>query len=506
MVGTMKEKSTFYITILILSIINLFYSLLNLNIFFKITSALLFLIFLLLYLKKKQKLNTIVKTLSIIFVSLNIIYSSNILTKQIDYDFTNKSYSEIYNYAKKNNIELKTVYEYSDDVRKNKIINYDVIENKNLISILISGGPNYEKKVIIPDMSEWDLNKITEYLTENKLTNVVVDFVKEDGCTPNSLLSQNITGTLKRNEELNLKFCLSDNLKKINMKDITNKNKIETIIYLKSNDIDYEIKEEFNKVIEKNNIIKSDKNIGDKLIPHKSKVTLYVSIGTEIIIPNLEKMNKNEIYNWILNNNINAEFKNIYDETKEKGEFIKSNYKTKDKISEKDKIILYFSKGTLTLPNFSKLTEFTNWAKRNDIKYKEEYIKSDKEPGEIVKFSVKPGTKINSLETITVYIAKENNITIPNFIGMNKIEIDALCNKNNLNCKFTYKENEQENDICINQSIKAGSNITKYKEITLTLSKQIDISKPKDNNKEKTKDNKENEYKKDNSILDMFGI
>ena len=67
MVGTMKEKSTFYITILILSIINLFYSLLNLNIFFKITSALLFLIFLLLYLKKKQKLNTIVKTLSIIF-------------------------------------------------------------------------------------------------------------------------------------------------------------------------------------------------------------------------------------------------------------------------------------------------------------------------------------------------------------------------------------------------------------------------------------------------------
>ena len=94
----MKEKSTFYITILILSIINLFYSLLNLNIFFKITSALLFLIFLLLYLKKKQKLNTIVKTLSIIFVSLNIIYSSNILTKQIDYDFTNKSYSEIYNY------------------------------------------------------------------------------------------------------------------------------------------------------------------------------------------------------------------------------------------------------------------------------------------------------------------------------------------------------------------------------------------------------------------------
>ena len=89
---------------------------------------------------------------------------------------------------------------------------------------------------------------------------------------------------------------------------------------------------------------------------------------------------------------------------------------------------------------------------------------------------------------------------------MNKTEIEDLCNKNNLNCKFTYKENEQENDICINQSKKAGSNITKEKEITITLSKQINASKPKDNKKEKTKDNKKNEYKKDNSILDMFGI
>ena len=41
---------------------------------------------------------------------------------------------------------------------------------------------------------------------------------------------------------------------------------------------------------------------------------------------------------------------------------------------------------------------------------------------------------------------------------------------------------------------------------TITLSKQINALKPKDNNKEKTKNNKENEYKKDNSILDMFGI
>lgn len=499
----MKEKSTFYVTILILSIINMFYSLLNLSFIFKMSSILLFLIFLLFYLKKKKHFNTLIKSLCIIFLSINIIYSSNLLNKEINYDFANKSYSEIYNYAKKNNITLKTVYEYSDDVKKNKVINYDVIEDKNLISILISGGPNYDKKVIIPDMLEWDLKRITEYLSESNLTNVNIKFIKNNGCETNTLISQSKTGTIKRNEKLDLTFCMSDSLKKFNIKDLTNKNKIETIIYLKSNDIDYEIKEEFNKVIEKNKVIKSDKNVGDELTPHKSKVILYVSKGTEIIVPEFSKMSKEEIYNWILNNNINAEFKNIYDKNKEKDEFVKANYKKGDKISEQDTIIIYFSRGKLTLPNFSKLNEFTEWAKRNEIKYKEEYIESEEiSAGDIVKFSIKPGEKINSDETITVYIAKENKVTIPNFIGMNKNEITTACNNLSLNCNFVYKSSDKEKDTCIKQNLRSNTKVNKNTKITLTLaSAKVEQKKEKDSNNDEVDNNDE---KRSKSIIDMF--
>lgn len=503
----MKEKSTFYVVILVLSVINMFYSLLNLSFIFKTSSILLFLISLLFYLKKKKHFNTLIKSLCIIFLSINIIYSSNLLNKDINYDFTNKSYSEIYNYAKKNNITLKTVYEYSDDIKKNKVISYDVIEDKNLISILISGGPNYDKKVIIPDMSEWNLKRITEYLSENNLTNVSVEFKKSDGCEANTLLSQSKTGTLKRNEKLDLTFCMSDNLKKFNIKDLTNKNKIETIIYLKSNDIDYEIKEEFNKVIEKNNVIKSDKNVGDELIPHESKVTLYVSIGTEIIVPDLSKMTKEEIYNWILNNNINAEFKSIYDKEKEKDEFVKASYKKGEKISEQATITIYFSRGILTLPNFSKLNEFTAWAKRNEIKYKEEYIESESvSSGDIVKFSIKPGEKITSDETITVYIAKENKVEVPNFIGMSKNDITKTCNNLSLNCTFTYNASEEKKDTCINQSIKANTKVYKNTNITITLATTITKKKeePTRENEDKEEDNTEETREK--SIIDFFGI
>ena len=297
---------------------------------------------------------------------------------------------------------------------------------------------------------------------------------------------------------------MSKNLKKFNIKDLTNKNKIESIIYLKSNDIDYEIKEEFSKVIEKNKIIKTNKDIGDELTPHKSKVILYTSIGTEIIVPNLSKMNYDEIIEWVLKNNLNVKLEDIYDEEKKKGTFIKANVKKGDKISENDEIILYISKGTL--PGFTKLNEFEAWAKRNNINYKLEYEYNEKiTEGDIIRFSVKAGSKLNSKTNLTVYIAKSNNVTVPNFLNKNKTEIKELCNNLNLNCYFEYSQSNKTEDICIKQSIEANTSIKKYSQIKITLSKKIDNSKSNTNeNKEKNDTNVVERNK--NSIIDMFGL
>lgn len=503
----MKEKEPFNLTLLILSTINMFYSILNLNLIFKMQSITLFLIFIFIFIRKKNKFNIIIKSFIIIFLLLNIIYSCNIFSKNIKEDFTNKSYSEVYKYAKKNKINLKTTYEYSDEVKKNKIINYDVINNKNLISILISNGSNYDKKIILPNMEEWTLKKVTDYLIETNLTNVDVNFVNSTGCKENTLISQSITGTMKRSDKLNLTFCMSKNLKKFNIKDLTNKNKIETIIYLKSNDINYEIKEVFNKVIEKNKIIKSDKNVGDELIPHKSKVVLYISLGTEIIIPDLNKMNEDEIYNWILKNNINAEFKNIYDTKKSKGEFIKASYNKGDKISEKDKLILYFSKGKLTLPNFTKLNEFTSWAKRNTINYEIKYEENENiEAGNIIKFSVKAGSKITSDKKIIVYIATNNKVFLPSFINQNIQEIKQECNKLELKCYFKYQNDNQKEGTCINQYPKGNQKILKNSIVTITIASKNVMKKEYNKSKENNTENKIKESNTENSIIDLFGI
>lgn len=117
----MKKKESFYTIILILSIINLFYSLLNMYTFFKIISIIIFIICLFLFIQKKDNLKGIIKTFIIIFLSVNILYTSNMFNNKIQIDFNNKNYSEIYRYAKNNNITLKTSFEYSDKIKKIKL-------------------------------------------------------------------------------------------------------------------------------------------------------------------------------------------------------------------------------------------------------------------------------------------------------------------------------------------------------------------------------------------------
>lgn len=482
----MKYKNPIFITIYILSIINLIYSLLNLNIYLKIESIFLFIISISFFIKNTS-INKITSLFIVLFIIFSIIQSSNILDKKNNIDFNNKNYIEIYNFAKDNDIKLKTYYEYSDNIKKDKIISYDIKENNKTISLIVSKGPNYEKKVIIPNMKKWNEEKIINYITDNNLINVNFSFVKEE-CNEKELISQNKIGTINRNEELNLNFCYKKDLKKFSLEDLTGKSNIEALYYLESNGIKVDIKESFNKVIPKNNIIKVNKSVGDILIPFKDKITLYVSLGNEIIVPDFKKMDKEEIYEWILKNNINANFKEIYDKKIKEGEFVKSNITKNTKIKEGENIIFYFSRGKLTLPNFSKINEFISWCKRNNIKYEIKYKESKTIlEGEIIDFSIKSGSSVDESKKIIVYVSKEEKIIIPSFNNLSKEEIEKECFNKKILCEFSYQESSKKNNTYLYSTPSTGSKIKKGEKVIIILAK----------NKEKNISSNE---------LDMFNI
>ena len=64
-----------------------------------------------------------------------------------------------------------------------KVISQSIDSGKSLsgiteIDISISDGPNPYKEIVIPSMIGWDAERVINYINDNYLENVVVEFVK----------------------------------------------------------------------------------------------------------------------------------------------------------------------------------------------------------------------------------------------------------------------------------------------------------------------------------------
>lgn len=93
------------------------------------------------------------------------------------------------------------------------------------------------------------------------------------------------------------------------------------------------------------------------------------------------------------------------------------------------------------------------------------------DPNAIIEQSIPAGTKVKKGDKITLYVANQVD-TFPNIVGegWTKDEVDAFCTRYELKC--TYKEQETtryEPGTIFEQSIRAGSRITKGTNLTLTV-------------------------------------
>lgn len=391
-------------------------------------------------------------------------------------DFTNKSLVDVVSFASKNNITLNQEYEYSDMISEYQIISQDVkpgvsLKETKSLTVSVSEGPSPLKEVIIPDMTTWDSNRVLNFIKKNYLTNVDVSFVESDK-VKNTVIEQSKSGNLKRNEEIKLTFSLGDDeVPDVKLSDLTNKSEFEAIFYLKQNQIDYEVKRDFSSKIKRGNISSQSIKPGN-VVKSSEKVTITVSKGKKIKVPNLKKMSVTEITKWIINNRLKLEFSDKYDEKIKNNKIISANYKTGDIIEQGSTVNIVISKGKLVMPKFKSLNDFYEWANKYSIQYEEKHEFSDDiDIGEVIKYSHKTGDVIKNNDTIIVYISDGKKCEVPNLVNLSKNEAINKLKKANLDYTFIYKNsNSVSKDKVISQSISAGSNVSSGTTITVTLS------------------------------------
>ena len=396
-------------------------------------------------------------------------------------DFTGKSLTEVVRWAAKNNISIIQDYEYSDMIPSYSIISQDIqkgtkVKDISEIKIAISEGPNPNKEIIIPNMIDWNSEKVLQYIKENALSNVEVEFIKSDKAK-DTVIEQSKSGSMKRNDEVKLTFSLGEELDNSDIKliNLKNKTEFEAVFYLKQNRIQYEINRDFSNKIEQGNVSKQSKKAGSmiKVNNEEEKITITISKGKSIRVPNLKNMNMIEITEWIIENKLKLELSDRYDDTIKANNVIEANYKTGDLIEQGTTIQIVISKGNLIMKDFESLDEFRNWANKYNIAYEEAHEFNEEIPqGEIISFSYKKGDIIKNNDTIIVTISDGKEYKVPDLIGMSKKAIITKLKDLELNYNFVYQySNKYAKDKAIKQSISAGSKVSKGTTITITLSK-----------------------------------
>ena len=81
-------------------------------------------------------------------------------------------------------IDRAVAYDFVKEYGNRNILNNFIRYAKKEIKItvknnkltLFNDGPNIDKETIIPDMKNWDVDKVIKFVEENYLTNLTIDF------------------------------------------------------------------------------------------------------------------------------------------------------------------------------------------------------------------------------------------------------------------------------------------------------------------------------------------
>ena len=393
-------------------------------------------------------------------------------------DFSGKELTEIIKWSEKNKIEIIQDYEYSDMIKEYHIISQSVapgtkIKDVDSITVAVSEGANPSKEVVVPNMITWEATKVLDFIKENHLSNVKIDFVQSEKQI-NTVIEQSKSGNIKRDSELKITFSYGEELEfsEVKLKDLTGMSEFEATFYLKQNHLNYEFVEVFSKDIKKGYVVTQNIKSGEMLKIDGDTIIVSISKGPEIKVPNLIGMTMTDITEWVISNKLKLEFTDKYDDTIKENCVISANYNEGDVLAQGMVIEAVISRGKLIMGEFESYDEFREWAEKYNINYEEQHeFSSDVAAGKVISYSYDVGAVIKNNDSIIVVISDGKEAVVPYVVGSTKSQATTKLKNAGFNYNFVYNcSNSIEQGKAIKQSISSGSKVAQGTTITVTLS------------------------------------
>lgn len=359
------------------------------------------------YQKKQRNKKIAIVVASIVTIVLIYFFYYKMTHVKIP-DFVDKSVTDVRKWATENRMELDLTDEYSLEKETSNVIKQGVSPGKNVkkgttLTFTISEGPDPEEVIPLPDFKSMSQNEVQEFVDKNKADNISIineysDKIEKNAFSRIEFSDKEVTAeTYRRRDSVNVYFSKGAEVfeKNITVPNYVGKMKSEVEEWAKKNSIAMTYEEADSDTVEEGKII--SQNIEkDKKIAKNDKMTVVVSLGKAVIVPNYGNYSAETSTTAAPGMEVNV--KQVFSDGVPYGQLISQSVETGTKLTGKDSksidvvysygqpyIRSYFGQLEGEIPKFI-YDDFNS--KGAYITYDVYYVDSDSEKGSIVKMSV----------------------------------------------------------------------------------------------------------------------
>lgn len=266
--------------------------------------------------RKNQRNKIIIGIVSVV-VLLAISFGAFYLINQAEVpDYVNKPLSELKSWASRNDVTLETEYQFSLDVFKDYIIEMDPVSNSkiqkgSIMRVVVSDGADPDEQIPVPDFTGNSYSQIQEWLSNNKINNLRITYENNEDIPVNEFVKivfndKTITSETYTRKDYGLIYISNGPVvyeKNIEVPDWTTTNVNVSVVeaWGLEKDVEIVVKLVNSTTVPLNGVI--NQSISPKtMVSKKSTITVSVSLGQVVTVPDFSKISKEEAQAVTLNN------------------------------------------------------------------------------------------------------------------------------------------------------------------------------------------------------------
>lgn len=316
---------------------------------------------------RKQKRLKII--LSVVLISLTLILSTLafVWMNQVKVpDYVNQNIGELESWAARNDITLDVEEVFSLTVFDQVIISMDplplsTISKGSILTAVVSKGADPDETVSLPDFSTWNEMDINTFISENQLNNLRINYENSDTVEAGAFIRikfNDKSGTLENYQRKDYAIITLSTgpevfEKNIKVLDWTTLHKLATEVetWATKEGVKLVIKQAYSQ-LPINSVI-SQSIPADTLIAKNDTLTITVSKGVSVLVPDFKTMNmtdaETEITALNLLENVDVSLIKMYNDTNIYGSYIwqdvNAGTKIESSLDKKFEMRVYYSLG-----------------------------------------------------------------------------------------------------------------------------------------------------------------